>query len=326
MFSIIAKMYTALLKIVILLLLTCGICVFSNVQAWDYEHTRSTEIAKEKSKIIEQALIDFSLKHDVPTSHIVRAIEKFMKIKELSQPNKYSLKMTIAKLKNHKAEFILPQHWELSSKANVMTYRLHHFYREEYLKYKSEYLIGSYVFKKNVWEKIVYLTFDDGPYNTQKPVLDYMIDEKIPGTFFLICSKLNEANLSAYKKDFFTIGMHTNHHQNYDHMTKDQILNDIDGCNTTFDRFKLEKKIFRPAFGIVNLNQSKVLALNNIDGVSWSMDSLDWEWVFHEQRIEEMLEAVSWWEIILLHENVDLEMFTKLVEWLREKGYSFGKL
>ncbi len=294
--------------------------------AGDMEYLEQSRVANERAIIIEEKLIYFWLKNDIPLSHIIEVIETYIEKSQLSEQNKRTLAFTKNKLKNRKVEFVLPDHWPLSSPEIVWTYRLHHWYRENYLKYKNPQVVSSYIYKKDTSEKIVYLTFDDGPYNQQKAVVDYLMNNKIPSTFFLICNKINATNIAPYKTDFITLAMHTNTHSNYDQLTKDQILNDIDACNKMFDAHNIEKRLFRPAFGIVNMNESKALAMNNLNGVIWSMDSLDWASWFNEQRIDEMLESVSPGEIILFHENADITMFVKFVDWLKEKGYSFWKM
>ena len=318
-----AKLNINALFIVILI---CTLFSIKPLSASDIQWAKTSQTPTEISTKLEHKLVHYSLKNDLPVPKIIRIIERYIQTNQLSERKNEVLNMTMKKLQEYWVDYILPDHWDLSSKENILTYRLHHYYRENYLKNKAKNILSSYIFKKDVSEKIVYLTFDDGPYDKQKPLVDYMIEREIPGTFFLLCSKINKYNIWAYRKDYFSVWIHTNTHENYDLLTKDEILNDVDACNQKFDEHNLEKRIFRPAFGIVNLNESKVLALNNIDWVVWSMDSLDWEWVFNEQRINEMLESVSPWEIILFHENVDMEMFIKFITELEKKGYSFWKL
>ena len=255
-------------------------------------------------------------------------------MKDLSDSDVLMLQYIIFQLSKTNTEIVekysneswLVHHWKNSTKESILTYRLHHNYRENYLKHKEEDILSSYIYKKEDSEKVVYLTFDDGPYKNQKPLVNYIFEQEIPSTFFLLCNKINSKNIQSYKKDFVSVGMHTYTHLNYDNLTRFAIEKDVSRCVETFNKYDLETRIFRPAFGIVNRDESEVLGNNNIEWIVWSMDSLDWEWVFNDSRIDEMLDSVTPWEIILLHENANLEMFKKLVEWLKKKGYSFWLL
>lgn len=135
-------------------------------------------------------------------------------------------------------------------------------------------------------EKVVYLTFDDGPggkVTTQ--ILDTLKKENVPGTFFVIGSQLKgQENLILRMKDEgHSIGLHSYSHSRdklysgnegfLNEMLKDQqSLEDITGEKYTILRFP---------FGCNNstykLKQSLVdiLHQNNLKIYDWTTDSCD---------------------------------------------------
>ena len=80
-------------------------------------------------------------------------------------------------------------------------------------------------------EKVAYLTFDDGPTKTATPIiLDILKEEKVPATFFVIGSRVEEfPNIvkRAYEEGHF-IANHSYSHQNAKlYQNKVSFLNEI---------------------------------------------------------------------------------------------------
>ena len=64
-------------------------------------------------------------------------------------------------------------------------------------------------------EKVVYLTFDDGPSAVTEDILDYLQEEDIPATFFVIGMETNRAEklLKRMVTEGHSIGLHTYSHK-----------------------------------------------------------------------------------------------------------------
>ena len=52
-------------------------------------------------------------------------------------------------------------------------------------------------------EKVVYLTFDDGPSSTTESILDTLKQEQVPATFFVIAAPNNEKPVSYTHLDVY---------------------------------------------------------------------------------------------------------------------------
>lgn len=65
-------------------------------------------------------------------------------------------------------------------------------------------------------EKVVYLTFDDGPSQTTETVLDVLKQEKVPATFFVVAAENNEKYLPVLERtvaEGHLIGLHSCSHE-----------------------------------------------------------------------------------------------------------------
>lgn len=212
----------------------------------------------------------------------------------------------------------------LSSYWKIWEYILHPYYRDSYLPKIPEDTLKSYIFKKDNSRKEIFLTFDDGPYNTN--IIKYLKQEEIAGTFFLMCSRINSKNIKRYKDPLFSLWGHTMYHDNYDELSKSDVIADIDGCSDVFHTHWIPHRIYRPAYGIINAAETEGLIKNKLTAYVWSIDSADWAWDFTQQKAQEIINHTKSGDILLFHEWVDLEVFDFLIDWLRKKQYSFGKL
>ena len=101
--------------------------------------------------------------------------------------------------------------------------------KEEYFKNAKE--LENKVLNNETDKKIVYLTFDDGPYfNTTDMVLDILKEKEVLGTFFLLWKK-NEKLIPIYEREYYeghTLANHTASHKiSQIYQSVDTFINDI---------------------------------------------------------------------------------------------------
>ncbi len=222
------------------------------------------------------------------------------------------------------ARILKKQKEKVKIHQKIKNYLLYPYYKDVYLSAKSEELLKKNIFTINTWEKKVYLTFDDGPH--KKATLDYFKKNNIAASFFLICNKINSQNIQAYKDVLFTIWAHTFSHKNYDTFTRDELSIDINKCKSIFEQNNIKLDTFRPAFGVINPNELDILEENNITNYLWNIDSLDWYNGFTKEYAHKMAEKTQSWDIILFHENVDLNRLDYYIKLLEKRGFSFWAL
>lgn len=152
----------------------------------------------------------------------------------------------------------------------------------------------------------VALTFDDGPSNYTKEIVDILKAHQAGGTFFFVGLNIKKykdmvqyVNLNGY-----AIGGHSMHHSNltdlsYEKQEKEiiqtmQLLEDI-----TSDKVEL----FRPPFGA--MNEITVDVLNKYESkiVLWNRDPEDWKSNNSDEIVDHVLNTEASGSIILLHES-----------------------
>ncbi len=107
-------------------------------------------------------------------------------------------------------------------------------------------------------EKVIYLTFDDGPHPTATPyVLDVLQQYQAKATFFCIGKNVVE-HPAIYRRildEGHRTGNHTHNHLNGWKVKNDQYINNIVEASLHID-----SNLFRPPYGRITRFQVKILA------------------------------------------------------------------
>ena len=155
--------------------------------------------------------------------------------------------------------------------------------------------------------KDIALTFDDGPSEYTKKVLDILKHYNIKATFFLIGKRIkgNEEVVRRLVAEGHQIGNHTYHHS---HATGfypiPKLKEELWATNAEIDRLlDLKMKLFRPPFGVTSPNLAKAVAQLKLDVIGWSVRSLDTTAQPVEKIIQRVLKQVKPGAVILLHDD-----------------------
>lgn len=194
----------------------------------------------------------------------------------------------------------------------------------------------------NKEEKVVYLTFDDGPDPTYtKPILDILEKEKIKGSFFVIGESVyrHPEILKEVATRGHLIGAHTFSHNGdeidyyknptrmyYEFELAQRVIEQNTGLTT---------KAFRLPFwgteGTISINNLVLAANASQRGytiIGSTLDSDDWEAKNPEYILEHLRSQESKTPVILLHdgggnrENT-IKALPKIIAYYRSQGYSF---
>lgn len=128
--------------------------------------------------------------------------------------------------------------------------------------------------------KVVYLTFDDGPYPPEtERVLDVLRERGARATFFLIGSKVsgNEAVLRRMLEEGHALGLHTySHAGTFPLLSFDKMLADVNEGKRAEESVAGKKiSLFRPPFGVTNPTIAKVIRTLGLQTVGWDVRSFD---------------------------------------------------
>lgn len=183
-------------------------------------------------------------------------------------------------------------------------------------------------------EKILYLTFDDGPHpEITLFVLNELKKYNALATFFCI-GKNVLANPETYKQIFdggHTVGNHTQNHLNGWKTANDVYLKDIAEAANHID-----SNLFRPPYGKITLFQAKNLHKamkgKKVKIIMWDVLSADFdESVTAEQSLEFVLLRATTGSIIVFHDSEKASMklryvLPKILHHFSGQGFKFDSL
>lgn len=186
-----------------------------------------------------------------------------------------------------------------------------------YILYKGE----VNTFSNN--DKIVMITFDDGPSIYTKEIVKTLIANNSKATFFFLGNRM-KYNISKVKEIYslgMEIGSHTYSHKNLVSLNKNEIIDEINSTNIIYNEITYSNiKYTRPPYGNYN---KKVLNLINTPIILWDIDPLDWMTQDSEKTYKKIIENVHDGSIILMHDiyKETLEALKMILPVLNEMGY-----
>ncbi len=197
------------------------------------------------------------------------------------------------------------------------------------------------LWNKSRSEKVVYLTFDDGPIpNVTTFVLNTLKTFHAKATFFCIGDNIRKHPdiFHAIQQDGHSIGNHTFNHLNGWKTTTEEYLNNILQCQEY-----TRSPLFRPPYG--RIRKAQIRALNNLvhsslsihpaaptQIVMWDVLSGDFdERLSPEKCYQQVIRHTRNGAIIVFHDSE--KAFKRLhytlpraLDYLQKKGYRFDTL
>lgn len=177
--------------------------------------------------------------------------------------------------------------------------------------------------------KLVALTFDDGPSNVTEKVLDILERYHIKGTFFLIGQQVTEDKKDTLLRQLklgCEIANHSWTHSDMSQMSAEEIKEEIARTSSVIeDMVGVTPCFFRPPYIALSDTMYEAIDLPFICGA----DSVDWDAnTTEKEREENVIRKVTDGSLVLLHdlENNDktLEALPNIIERLQADGYSFA--
>lgn len=174
-------------------------------------------------------------------------------------------------------------------------------------------------------DKVVALTFDDGPSKYTEKILDVLKKYDACGTFFLIGNKVDFYRdvLKRMINEGSEIGNHSYDHKLLTRLSKKQFEEEI---NKTQDAIKkatgFTPLLFRPTYGgYTDLLKS----YTDLKFVLWDVDSRDWQVKTKSKILQNVLPNVKSGSIILMHDNHEysLNALDDVISNLKKQDYKF---
>lgn len=188
-------------------------------------------------------------------------------------------------------------------------------------------------------EKVVALTFDDGPSAEWTPkILDALKKSGTKATFFMLGKHVEEYPDVARRvsQEGHDIGIHSYNHNNFIYYNKDQVKEDIQHTERIIKNATGKTtKLFRPPKGWLSKREKKKIREFGYEVVLWSLNSKDWVTFDDKYMVKYILKHVRPGDIILFHDSggalsteggdrhETVLTIPRLIEKLKEKGYRF---
>ena len=179
--------------------------------------------------------------------------------------------------------------------------------------------------KINNSDKLIALTFDDGPnYNIGK-VLDVLAKYNVKATFFVLGSKAKD-NKKILKRAYdsgMEIGNHTFNHLLLTKYKENVIKDEIDKTSSViFEVTGRYPKLLRPSYGVYN---NIVKKIGNMPIIIWDIDTLDWKYHNSKRIASRVINKVKDGDIILMHDiySATANSLNIIIPELQNRGYTF---
>lgn len=183
-------------------------------------------------------------------------------------------------------------------------------------------------------EKLVALTFDDGPDSKVTPkILNILRENNIKASFFFIGERV-EVYPGVVKQTFDEGNLVLSHsytHPQFTKISESEIKKEITSTENAISK-AINKKpaIIRPPYGDINDFAISICNAMQYKIVIWSIDSLDWAGDSEDNIVKNVVDNIRPGDIILMHSNEDkakdVNVLPIIIAQLKEKGYRFATL
>ena len=185
------------------------------------------------------------------------------------------------------------------------------------------------IWRKSNKEKILYLTFDDGPIPEITPfILDTLKEFGVKGTFFCVGENVTK-HPEIFKRcldEGHSVGNHTFNHLNGFKTSNEDYLVNIQRCQEL-----LPGNLFRPPYGRIKPSQVKRLAGTH-QIIMWDVLSGDFDvHISREKCLNNVIRYTRNGSIIVFHDNIKAiprvkYALPRTIEYFLKQGYQFDVL
>lgn len=190
------------------------------------------------------------------------------------------------------------------------------------------------IFNRVTWrkpgkEKVVYLTFDDGPIPEVTPwVLEQLKKYDASATFFCIGDNVRKHKdiFDSIDRNIHSVGNHTMHH------LKGWITDNTSYYKDIALAAKLiPAKLFRPPYGKIRLSQMKRLS-KKYQIIMWDVLSKDYDTSLSgEKCLQRVIRNVRPGSIVVFHDSLKARprlehALPATLEYFHKNGWRFGRL
>ena len=175
-------------------------------------------------------------------------------------------------------------------------------------------------------QKLVALTFDDGPHpEYTRALLDGLKEREIRATFFLVGSQLAYAPelVERMDREGHQIGVHTLDHVKVEGLSQEEFLHQVEGMRREIYRLVGERELWlRPPYGQMD---ERTPVWSDGPVILWSVDPEDWRDGDADRVARHIVSHTRDGDIVLAHDIYPstVEGVLRAADGLRERGFVF---
>ncbi len=195
-------------------------------------------------------------------------------------------------------------------------------------------IFTSVTWQKDIFEKKIYLTFDDGPIPVVTEwVLEELAKYNAKATFFCVGENIIK-NPSVFEKILaanHTVANHTHNHLNGWKYAENTYSDNIITCTEVLQKYDISNNLFRPPYGRLTPKQYEILH-KNYDIILWSVLSHDYDARLKSEKcLKKSIESTENGSIIVFHDSEKAKknlyfVLPKYLAHFHELGFTFEKL
>ncbi|MDQ0201682.1 polysaccharide deacetylase family protein [Neobacillus ginsengisoli] len=188
--------------------------------------------------------------------------------------------------------------------------------------------------EKTQWgqQKIVYLTFDDGPTKYTPQILDILKQNDIKATFFLVGNYINgkETTVKRIKDDGDGIGLHSmTHNEKLLFLSPESYINEYKQEQSLLQSLGVQTNISRTPYGskpLLTQPYRDQIFYAHMKLWDWTIDSNDWR---YKDQTNLIINQVSsqikrQHEVVLMHDHgYTVKSLPGIIKLFKDRGYTF---
>ena len=200
----------------------------------------------------------------------------------------------------------------------------------KWMNMRNFQLMGDLTSRVETNEKVVALTFDDGPTENVDKILPLLDQYNAQATFFLIGGDIAEHPEEAKKiaEAGHQIGNHTYSHERMVFKTPSFVKEELEKTDELIRQAGFEDEIdFRPPFGKKLVVLPYYLKQQGTDTIMWDLEP-DTYYTTVDEKVEYIVNNIKPGSIILIHPMYDqtgmqLQVIEETLQQLTDEGYRF---
>lgn len=183
-------------------------------------------------------------------------------------------------------------------------------------------------------ERILALTFDDGPHPVMTPlILDVLKKYEVKASFFCIGENIEKNKSIAYRivNEGHLIADHTNHHAStFPFYSSEHMKMEMDACQNKIVSISSMDvpRFFRPPFGVTTPSLRKALKNSGYTVIGWNIRSLDTIIKNPAKIVRRVTKKIRPGSILLFHDfqHYTPEIIERVIIFALNRRYTFVRI